>query len=398
MEDIKLFIGEPNYVGSKLPWIETIDSVLRTQVYIKNKYLYRTVIIFKKVAQTDINYTMTNDVVYTTSHTDYESQHIGADLTIYINANYDYFDGNYYYSYLVMYSNVLDTWNVVNDSSYYAVLYDQTSVNITYPYEMGPEAWRITKNVRELVIGDLVENVTKLIIPNYMPETTNIENFYNVSNCEKFELFNTINQITEQEIETYNGLLYNLNQNKLIAVPQNYKPNGDDNIILSSLCTEIAERAFSNGTPDVYYPTAFNMLYGQNVTIINNSAFAYMNCVILSFPNLEYIYDNAISNMIKLERIDLSNTLISMEVDSIIDCDSVTQILFQVGLGTNLTSDLYLHHCPNLDKSSLALQFYNLATIIAESKSIYLNEAVYNLLSSAQIAVATDKGWKVEIL
>ena len=139
------------------------------------------------------------------------------------------------------------------------------------------------------------------------------------------------------------------------------------------------------------------MLYGQNVTIINNSAFEYMNCVVLSFPNLEYIYDNAISNMIKLERIDLPNTLIFMEENTIIESESVTNVLFQVGLGTNLTSDIYLHHCPNLDKSSLALQFYNLATIIA-SKSIYLNEAVYNLLSGAEIAVATGKGWKVETL
>ena len=97
MNDIKLYIGEINYPGSKLPWIPTLDSVISTQVQIKNKYNYITIIIFRKSTNDDYNYIINSDVLYTSSMTDVLTQHIGSDGTITMNGIWDYYDGTYYY-------------------------------------------------------------------------------------------------------------------------------------------------------------------------------------------------------------------------------------------------------------------------------------------------------------
>ena len=395
MNDIKLWIGNLNYPTSKLPWIPTIDSVLSTQRYIKNKYDYMTVIIFRKLTNDDYIYTINNDVLYTSSMTDVLTQHIGTDGTITMNGIWDYYDGNYYYSYLIMYSNTFDVWNVINNGNTYAVLYDQSVANIKYPYIMNE--WRISKNVTELIVETDVNNVSTLIIPNQMPNTINIENFYSVNNCTKFQLFNILNPISNQEIETYNGLLYTINQVMLIAVPNKYQPDINSNINISTECVVINSNAFSNGTPDMQYDVEFNMIYGENVEILDDYALSFIKNKIISFPKLESIGEFAIYENESLETLYLPVTLQNMTENSIApNTNKFRTIIFEYNFGINLSTPLYLQFCNALNIDNLALQFNNLG--ITDGSIIYLHPDVYNSLSVEQIQVATDKGWKVEQL
>ena len=396
MNDIKIWIGNLNYPNSKLPWLPTINSVLSTQRFLKNKYNYMTVIIFRKLTDDDYTYTISNDVLYTSSATDILTQHIGATNTITIPGFYDYYDGNYYYSYLVMYSNTFNIWNVVNNSNVYAVLYDQTIVNISYPYIMNE--WRITKNVAELIVSAGVNNVTTLIIPNQMEYTINFENFYNVNYCEKFQLFNILNPLINQEIETFNGLLYTINQDILIAVPHNYKPDVYNNINLSSNCNSIRTNTFSNGTIDMRYDTSFNTLFGENVTDIDEYSLAFVSAKIFNFPKLQKFNNFALYLNDNIETLYLPKSLMTMYEDSLVpDTDKFTNILFENDFGINLDTNVYLQHCNVLDVSLLATQFYNLATIKTDN-IIYLHNDIYDALTPEEIDIAINKGWKVEVL
>lgn len=394
MNEIKLWIGDLNYPTSKLPWLPRINSVLSTQIKIKNKYNYMTVIIFRKATDDDYNYTMNNDVLYTSSATDILTQHTGTTGAITIPGFYDYYDGNYYYSYLIMYSNTFDIWNVVNNVNIYAVLYDQTLVNIISPYIMNE--WRITKNVSEVVASTGINNVASLIIPNQMTDAITFESFYNVAYCKNFQLFNMINPLLTQEIETYNGLLYTINQDTLIAVPRKYKADINNNIILSYNCTTIKNNSFSNSTVDIRYDDSFDMLFGENVIEVEDYSLAFVSAKIFNFPKLQKLNNFALYLNDKIETLYLPKTLTTMYEESLKpDTDKFTNILFEYDFGINLTTDIYLQHCNRLDVSLLATQFYNLATI-GTSRIIYLHQDTYDSLTPEEINIAIDKGWKVE--
>lgn len=395
MNEIKLWIGNLNYPASKLPWLPTIDSVLSTQALNKNNYLYRTVIIFRKATDADYNYTMNNDVVYTSSATDTQTQHIGLDGTITISGIYDYFDGNYYYSYLIMYSDTFDNWNVTNNVNVYAVLYDQTLAYISAPYIMNE--WRITKNVAEIITSAEINNVSTLIVPNQMSEGIKYETFYNVAYCENFQLFNMINPLLTQEIEVFNGLLYSINQGTLIAVPRIYTADVNNNIILSYNCTKIKSYSVNNGTVDMRYETSFDMLFGENVTTIEEYGLGYISPKIINFPKLESIKAYGLYLNDKIEVLYLPKSLIDIDIYGIIPASSVfTNVLLEFDFGINLTTPLYLHYCEMLDANLLANQFNNLATVT--DSIIYLHQKVFDALTPTQLAIATDKGWKVEKL
>lgn len=393
-EDIKLYIGEIPTIGSKLPWLPTIDSVLSTQKYIKNKYNYMTVIIFKKTTDDDLLYPVNFDVLYTSSITDSLTQHIGADNNILIKNYMDYFDGNYYYSYLVMYSNTFDLWNISNDATTYAILYDQSTVDIVYPYMLNE--WRISKNVEDLIINTTIYNVNTLVIPNKNSSSNlTFSSYYDVANCNKFRLYNEINTVLNQEIETFNGLLYSINQTSLIAVPRNYQPDIYNNITLSTECQTINVNSFQNGSD--YYETNFNTLYGQYVSDIENNAFENLNLTVANFPSLTKLGDCAFLNNVYLTTLYLPTSLERMYESSINTLsDKLTTIYFEFNFGVNLTTPIYLQYCNALNIDNLALQFNNLATV--GDGIIYLHNEVYNNLTPEQIKIAVDKGWKVEVL
>ena len=393
-EDIKLYIGEIPTIGSKLPWLPTIDSVLSTQKYIKNKYNYMTVIIFKKTTDDDLLYPVNFDVTYTSSMTDSLTEHSGVDNNILIKNYMDYFDGNYYYSYLVMYSNTFDLWNISNDATTYAILYDQSTVNIVYPYMLNE--WRISKNVEDLIINTTIYNVNTLVIPNKNSSSNlTFSSYYDVANCNKFRLYNEINTVLNQEIETFNGLLYSINQTSLIAVPRNYQPDIYNNITLSTECQTINVNSFQNGSD--YYETNFNTLYGQNVTTIENNAFENLRLTVANFPNLNTLGDYVFLNNEYLTTLYLPTTLERMYENSINTLsDALTTVYFESNFGINLITPIYLQHCNALNIDNLVLQFNNLATV--GDGTIYLHNDIYYSLTPEQIAIATDKGWKVESL
>lgn len=393
-EDIKLYIGKIPTIGSKLSWLPRIDSVLSTQKHIKNKYNYMTIIIFRKLTNDDYIYTINSDVLYTSSMTDVLTQHIGTDGTITMNGIWDYFDGNYYYSYLVMYSNTFDLWNISNDATMYAILYDQSTVDIVYPYMLNE--WRISKNVEELIINTTIYNVNTLVIPNKNSSSNlTFSSYYDVANCNKFRLYNEINTVLNQEIETFNGLLYSINQTSLIAVPRNYQPDIYNNITLSTECQIINVNSFQNGSH--YYETNFNTLYGQYVTSIENKAFENLSLTVANFPNLNTLGDYVFLNNKYLTTLYLPATLERMYKNSINTLsDALTTIYFEFNFGVNLTTPIYLQYCNALNIDNLALQFNNLATV--GGNTIYLHNDIYYSLTPEQIAIAVDKGWKVEKL
>lgn len=392
-EDIKLYIGEIPKIGSKLPWLPTLDSVLNTQRYIKNTYNYMTIIIFKKLTDDNFIYNVNYDVTYTSSMTDSLTEHSGVDESILMNGLWDYYDGNYYYCYLVLYSNTFDLWNISNDATMYAILYDQSTVNIVYPYMLNE--WRISKNVEDLIINTTIYNVNTLVIPNKNSSNLTFSSYYGVANCNKFRLYNEINPTLNQEIETLNGLLYSINQTRLIAVPRNYQANINGDIILSTECSAINVNSFQNGSD--YYEINFNTLYGQNVFHIENNAFENLNFTVANFPNLNTLGDYVFLNNEYLTTLYLPTTLERMYENSINTLsDKLTTIYFELNFGINLATPLYLQHCNALNVDNLALQFNNLATV--GGGTIYLHTDIFNSLLPEQIAIATDKGWKVETL
>lgn len=414
MSEIKLFIG-PEFSEKdkatkyiKQEWIPTLDGVQNVISNLKGLYEYKTILIFEKVeANLDVVYPMTSDIIYTTSVRTQYTQHYGTELNITITSENDVQIGSYYYSYLVMYSNTLDVWNVtpfnvynptLKISSKY-ILFDQTNVVLEavtgkLGINQGSGSYLITKNVHSLT-GDYVE-LEHLVIPNQMSEALNYGSLYGLAN-KTFTLFNILENINGQEIESFNGLLYTIGQEMLIAVPKQFQLDTGSIFRLSDDCYAISSSAFNDGVN--YYPEKMYRIYGNNVAILADNCFSGLGIQVISFSNLQYIGHNVLTNITELTTFYLPASLIRMYDDSLdADLSSFIYVNFGNGLGTNLTSHLYLQNNQYLNIDNLVFQFSKLATITKGSKTIYLHSDVYYALTPLQITVASDKGWMVDIL
>lgn len=387
---LKLYIGDIEYPLQKKSWIPTLDSVIQTQI-LKKKYLYNTIIIFKKSTNYDYEFNMTSDVLYTSSELDSITVHYGVNNNIIIPGYYDYYDGTYYYSYLCLYSNVFNLWNIENTlTDAYAIKYDQESVTIKNSYVLNE--FRITKNVIEFIVDDYINNVDNLILPNQTSDTTILDDYWLV-NCKTFELFDS-NEVSGQSVYTFNGLLYNIDQSNLLAVPKNYELDRYNNLYLSNLCNEISYKSMSSGLN--HYNKQINMIYGENVTTLGLEAFNDVQIRVINFPKLEIISESSIRNNSVLEILYLPGSLKEMHLESIGDTtETFTTINFGLNLGAELASDIFLQNCSFLDPVHLGSQFNNLAEIEKGSKTIYLNLDVYDKISSADLLIADVKGWIV---
>ena len=387
---LKLFIGDIEYPLQKKSWVPTLASVQSTQV-INSKYLYNTIIIFKKSTDYDLQFSITSDVLYTSSELDSFTEHSGSDGYITIPGYYDYFDGASYYSYLCLYSNTFNLWDINNTlTDGYAIKYDQSSVSIYSDYILNE--WYITNNVDELIIYDNINNVEKLILPNLTKETTIIDTYWKV-NCKEYELFDVADNLTE--VETFNGLLYTVGQEILIATPKDYQLDKYNNFYVSNYCLNIRDKSISNGD-DLYFNKEINMIYGENVTTLGGSALYKLQVHIINFPKLETIAAHCISSNAALTTLYLPSSLISMDQNSINSTpETFLYINFGINLGENMTTPIYLQDCEYLDVNHTAIQFYNLAKIEKGSNYIYLHPNVYDYLTVDQIIVAEDKGWVV---
>lgn len=385
---LKLYIGDIEYPLQKKSWIPTLDSVIQTQT-LKNKYLYNTIIIFKKSTNYDYQFSMTSDVLYTSSELDALTEHYGVNNNITISGFYDYYDGTYYYSYLCLYSNTFNLWNIDNNlTDSYAIKYDQVSVTIKDNYVLNE--FRITKNVRDFIVEDEINNVDNLILPNQISDTTILDDYWLV-NCKTFELFDS-NEVSGQLVDTFNGLLYNIDQTYLLAVPKNYELDRYNNFYVSNFCTQITGRSISSGFN--YYSKEINMIYGENVTSLGNEALNNIKVRIINFPKLQIITDSCIRNNSLLEILYLPGSLKEINFESIGDTsEKFTTINFGLNLGTALTTDIYLQNCAYLDPVHLGSQFNNLAEITKGSKTIYLHPNVYDNLSAEDLLIAETKGW-----
>ena len=387
---LKLYIGDIEYPLQKKSWIPTLDSVIQTQT-LKKKYLYNTIIIFKKSTNYDYQFNMTSDVLYTSSELDSLTEHYGINSNITISGYYDYYDGTYYYSYLCLYSNTFNLWNIENTlTDAYAIKYDQVSVTIKDSYVLNE--FRITKNVREFIVEDDINNIDNLILPNQTSDTTILDDYWLV-NCKTFELFDS-NEVSGQTVDTFNGLLYNIDQSKLLAVPKNYELDRYNNFYLSNFCNEISAKSISSGIN--YYNKEINMIYGESVTSLGNEALNNIQVRIINFPNLQIISDSCIRNNSSLEILYLPGSLKDMQLESIGDTsEKFTTVNFGLNLGTGLSTDIYLQNCAYLDPVHLGSQFNNLAEIIKGSKTIYLHQDVYDNISADDLLIAGEKGWYV---
>lgn len=385
---LKLYIGDIEYPLQKKSWIPTLDSVIQTQT-LKNKYLYNTIIIFKKSTNYDYQFSMTSDVLYTSSELDALTEHYGVNNNITISGFYDYYDGTYYYSYLCLYSNTFNLWNIDNNlTDSYAIKYDQVSVTIKDNYVLNE--FRITKNVRDFIVEDEINNVDNLILPNQISDTTILDDYWLV-NCKTFELFDS-NEVSGQLVDTFNGLLYNIDQTYLLAVPKNYELDRYNNFYVSNFCTQITSRSISSGFN--YYSKEINMIYGENVTSLGNEALNNIKVRIINFPKLQIITDSCIRNNSLLEILYLPGSLKEINFESIGDTsEKFTTINFGLNLGTALTTDIYLQNCAYLDPIHTGSQFNNLAEITKGSKTIYLHPNVYDNLSAEDLLIAETKGW-----
>lgn len=390
---LKLYIGDVLYPGIKKSWIPTLDSVLSTQS-LKNKYLYSTIIIFKKDTDYDYNFSFDADVVYTSSEIDLLTEHKGTDLTITIPGYYDYFDGKYYYCYICLYSNTFDLWDISNTlSEAYAIKYDQSSVTISSNYILNE--WFITKNVNELIVSDNVDNVETLILPNLTTDATDISDYWLV-NCKEFQLFDVINYKTSQVVETFNGLLYSLHQDRLMAVPKDYQLDKYNNLYISNLCTTILENSISNSS-DYYLNKEINMIYGENVVELKEGCLYKLRVKIINFPKLEAIGDGVIRENEVLETINLPGTLVSMQQESINTTPStLLYVNFGYDLGKDLKTPIYLQNISTLDATYLGVQFGNLFKYDDKGgNQIWLHAVIYDQLTPEQLLVAEDKNWEV---
>lgn len=389
---LKLFIGDVDYKLQKKPWIPTLESVIKTQE-LKSKYLYNTIIIFKKETQIDYVFDFTDDVLYSSSEIDSLTQHYGVDGYILIPSYYDYFDGTYYYNYICLYSNTLDLWDISNTlSGAYAIKYDQSSVTINETYLLNE--WVITKNVNELVVSDTIENVETLILPN-ASTGIDITTYWKV-NCKEFELFDVLNYIPNQEVETFNGLLYSNDQDKLIAIPKDYQLDKYFNLYLSNLCTSIESNSLTDTV--IFYEKEINMLYGENIINLNDSCFYGLKLHSFNFPKLTYIGNSVVSNNEFLDTIYLPGTLEVMQLESIQDTPTLIYVNFGYNLGEYLRTPIYLQYLSNLDVTFLGVQINNLAEIGKDSNTLYLHQVVYDSLPAGVFTILDTKGWLVEAL
>lgn len=392
MNNIKLWIGEDNYPVSKKPWLPTIDSVLQTQILLKNKYKYKTVIIFIKNNNDDFYYPLNKDMIYTSSATDSLTQHLSTDSEILIRGYYDYYDGVNYFCYLILYSNTFNDWNVINDESVYAVYYDEDDAIISQPYVMNE--WRISKNVKGLKFYAEFFNVPNLIIPNgFQDDNATFEYFYPAVNTEYYRLFDEANELTSQTINTFGGLIYSLDYGTLLTVPRKYKGDSSGDIILNNLCQDISKDAFGNGTIDMHLETDIDLLYGLNVSNLSDYCLCGVLVKRIVFPNLKDIKSYAVRESEKLETFYFPASLVTMEGNAFIYSNSFINPVFEVDFGKNMTTPIHFGYCNNFDVAFFASQLYNLATIEKGSNTIIITDNLYSSLSSDERKVAEDKGW-----
>lgn len=392
MKNIKLYIGEVEDTSIKLPWVPTLDSVIATQKFLKNKYKYSTVIILRKNINSDINFPMTNNVVYTSSQYDLEVQHIGSTGAISVSGNYDYFDGTYYYSYIVMYSNTLNIWNVTNNSSIYAIKYDQSNVVIVGGLSYIMNEFRITKNVTSLTIsGGVVSNVGTLILPNQLSKVTEYATYSLFNPLNKFQLFNVANYISGQEVESYDGLLYSVGLGMLLAVPTNYSGDASNNIVLSDLCEKINTTAFNDGSTGNCYQYPINQIKGSNVQYLEAAALAFTNIKVVRFPILFDIKDEAFLQS-KVEQLLLPNTLRYFGNNVVEECEELTTVLLEQGFDCTLV----LNGANNINGINFGSQLYNLLPNIKPGeRSITIMPEVFNNIPQEDIDYATSINWEI---
>jgi hypothetical protein len=391
MNDIKLYIGKNEYLDSKLPWTPTLDSVLTTQQKVKNKYLYKTIIIFRKLTPDNYNYPMGFDMLYTNSNTDYLTQHLGTDGYISMNGGYDYFDGTYYYSYLVMYSNTINQWNVINDDTVYAVLYDQLSVTLNGGVRYIMNEHRITKNVNELIVtGGNITNIETLILPNKTSNDTNFETYMLVTSCKKYRLFDEVNLVEGQQVNTLNGLLYTVDYSMLLAVPFNFELDLNNDFVLPNYTTSINEKAFSISDDDKYNKV-INILRGDYLEDILDKSLFGIDFKTLYCSRLKYIGFGALENS-KINQLYLPNTLVKIEDNSTQGCNDLERVYLQ----SNIAGIIDLRGANNIDAKILSLQLYNVADLTGLPTSyIYLTANVYDLCTAESIKHCEDLNWTV---
>ena len=404
MKNIKLYIGELNSSQSKKSWINTIDSVLATQSFVKSKFLYRTVIIFRKSTMQDVSYPMTNSLYYSSSEFDSLIVHNGTSGSILINELAYYFDGAYYYYYLVLYSNTFGLWNVVNNNSIYAVLYDQSSVTIQGGVNYIMDEFRITKNVSTLNVSGNVSNVTKLVLPNSTLAITEFASYSQFSDLEKFELFDMGVTQSTQEVQVYKGLLYTTEFSELIAIPIKYK--GESSLFRSSKttstttttrinlhtnCTCIRNLAFNDDSYGNIYLGEIDEIVGDNVRDIQSTGLAFTKIKSVMFPKLIKISDAAFASSL-LERLYLPNTVADVSPNFVDGCEQLTTVI----LGYNFNCNLTLSGANNINGISFGQQLYNLKVLDKDyPKTIEVMSEVFNSIPQADKDYATSINWNI---
>lgn len=394
MKDIKLYIGPVVYPNTKIPWIPTIDSVKATQIYLKNKFLYSTILIFKKINNEDYYFPMSSDITYTSSEIDYQTIHLGSTQYIRISGMYDYFDGTYYYSYLVMYSNTFNVWDIQNDNTMYAILYDQSSVviNSGAPYTLNE--FRISKNVTSLSTSGVsnITNISNLIIPNATSGSVNFSSYSLFSNCESYQLFDIANDLPSQEINSLNGLLYSKGYTTLLAVPKQIKVDPKYNRLqLSNNCLAISQYSFNYGTIDTVVESNIEVLVGSNVLEIADYSLAWTNIRSINFPILEKIGEFAFYQS-KIHSLYLPSTLTSVGFQFVGEC----LYLEMLYLGNNFDCSLDLRGAEMINPINLGIQFYKLkpADKLGEH-SITVQQIVYESIPQADLDYAYSINWEI---
>lgn len=402
MKNIQLYIGEVNYSQNKTAWLPTIDSVLATQKFLKSKFLYRTVIIFRKNTMQDISYPMTNSLYYSTSEFDNLIVHSGTNIVI--NENAYYSDGTYFYYYLVMYSNTFGLWNVVNNNSIYAVLYDQSAVTIQGGANYIMNEFRITRNVSTLYIsGGEANNVYNLILPNQMPDNIEYATYTQFSNIESFELFNMGLPLSNQEIDVYKGLIYTTDFSELIAIPKQYP--GDlylfrsskktsstvyKKISLHQNCQYIRNLSFNDDSSGNAYSVEIDEITG-NVLELQPTALAFTNIKKVNFPLLKDIKDEAFRES-HIQTLILPNTLTSASDSMVIGCNDLTTVI----LGNNFNCSISLQGAENINPILFGQQFYHLLPQDKDyPKSISVQGGVYDGIPQADLDYALSINWNI---
>lgn len=394
MKDIKLYIGPVVYPNTKIPWIPTIDSVKATQIYLKNKFLYSTILIFKKINNEDYYFPMSSDITYTSSEIDYQTIHLGTSQYIRISGMYDYFDGTYYYSYLVMYSNIFNVWNIQNDNTMYAILYDQSSVVITSGASYTLNEFRISKNVTSLSTsgGSDMPNISNLIIPNATFNSVNFSSYSLFNNCERYQLFDMANDLPSQDVNSLNGLIYSNDFGKLLAVPKQIKGDHTYNKLqLHNDCSNIEQFAFNSGMIDDVVESNIEVLVGPNVLEIANYSLAWTNIRSINFPIIEKIGEHAFYQS-RIYRLYLPSTLTDIGAEFVVECLDLEYIY----LGNNFDCSLDLRGADMINSINLGIQFYKLkpAAKLGE-RSIIVQPIVYDSIPQADLDYAYSINWEI---